>query len=93
MARRELFAEAIEQLDAYFARKLRAFELNLRPQGTPFQLRVWEALRAIPYGETRSYSDVARSIGKPDAVRAVGSVTVMCRGTTLARISPVETAH
>lgn len=73
VARREVFAEAIEQLDAYFARKLRSFELTLRPQGTPFQLRVWEALRAIPYGETRSYSDVACTIGKPDAVRAVGS--------------------
>lgn len=73
VARREGFAEAIEQLDAYFERKLRSFELNLRPKGTPFQLRVWEALRAIPYGETRSYSDVARTIGKPDAVRAVGT--------------------
>lgn len=73
VARREVFADAIEQLDAYFARTLRSFDLDLRPRGTAFQLRVWEALRAIPYGETRSYSEIARTIGKPDAVRAVGS--------------------
>ena len=71
--RREPFAEAIGQLERYFARELRSFELTLKPRGTPFQLRVWEALRAIPYGETRSYAEVARAIGKPDAVRAVGS--------------------
>jgi methylated-DNA-[protein]-cysteine S-methyltransferase len=71
--RREPFAAVIEQLQRYFARELRSFELTLRPRGTPFQLRVWEALRAIPYGETRSYAEIARTIGKPDAVRAVGS--------------------
>ena len=71
--RHEHFADVIAQLDAYFERRLRSFGLTLRPRGTPFQLRVWEALRAIPYGETRSYSEVARGIGKPDAVRAVGA--------------------
>jgi methylated-DNA-[protein]-cysteine S-methyltransferase len=71
--RHERFADVIAQLDAYFERRLRSFELTLRPRGTPFQLRVWEALRSIPYGETSSYSEVARKIGKPDAVRAVGA--------------------
>lgn len=71
--RREAFAPVIEQLQRYFARQLRAFEVTLNPRGTPFQRRVWEALRAIPYGETRSYAEIARMIGKPDAVRAVGS--------------------
>jgi methylated-DNA-[protein]-cysteine S-methyltransferase len=69
----EHFAAVIAQLNAYFERRLRSFELKLRPRGTPFQLRVWEELQAIPYGETRSYSEVAGRIGKPDAVRAVGA--------------------
>lgn len=73
VARREPFAAVIEQLQGYFARQLHSFELTLKPRGTAFQLRVWEALRTIPYGETRSYSEIARTIGKPDAVRAVGS--------------------
>jgi methylated-DNA-[protein]-cysteine S-methyltransferase len=73
MHRHEHFAAVIAQLDAYFERRLRSFELKLRPRGTPFQLRVWEELQAIPYGKTRSYSEVAGRIGKPDAVRAVGA--------------------
>lgn len=68
-----VLSDAVHQLDAYFAGDLRHFELPLRPDGTPFQLRVWEELRRIPYGETRSYRDVARSIGSPEAVRAVGA--------------------
>ena len=67
------FAEAIRQLAAYFAGTLREFRLALAPDGTPFQLSVWRALLEIPYGETVSYGDVARRIGKPDAVRAVGA--------------------
>ena len=67
------FAEVIAQLTAYFARQLREFDLPLRPHGTPFQLRVWNELRTIPYGETRSYSQIAQRIGKMDAVRAVGT--------------------
>lgn len=67
------FADAIAQLAAYFSRQLQTFELPLQPRGTPFQMRVWQELRSIPYGQTRSYSEVARAIGKPDAVRAVGT--------------------
>ena len=65
--------ETIRQLDAYFSGSLREFDLPLDPQGTEFQLEVWSALRDIPYGQTASYGDVARRIGRPDAVRAVGA--------------------
>jgi methylated-DNA-[protein]-cysteine S-methyltransferase len=68
-----LLVAAGEQLDAYFAGRLRAFDLPLAPYGTPFQLRVWEALRAIPYGATASYGELARRIGAPTASRAVGA--------------------
>jgi methylated-DNA-[protein]-cysteine S-methyltransferase len=61
------------QLDAYFAGTRTTFDLPLAPRGTPFQHRVWRALRDIPYGETVSYAEVARRIGAPDAVRAVGA--------------------
>ena len=67
------FDDAREQLRAYFAKELRVFTLPLAPRGTPFQLDVWRALRDIPYGETRSYAQIARIIGKPDAIRAVGA--------------------
>jgi methylated-DNA-[protein]-cysteine S-methyltransferase len=62
-----------EQLTAYFARELRDFELPLRMDGTPFQRRVWEELRRIPFGATWSYAELARRIGRPGASRAVGS--------------------
>lgn len=65
--------QAIEQLRAYFAGELRDFDLTLDMQGTAFQRRVWEELLHIPYGETRSYSFVANTIGAPKAVRAVGA--------------------
>jgi methylated-DNA-[protein]-cysteine S-methyltransferase len=61
------------QLDAYFAGALRAFDLPLHPVGTPFQREVWSMLARIPYGETWSYGAVAKRIGKPEAVRAVGA--------------------
>jgi len=67
-----VLAEASRELDAYFARRLRAFSVPLAPIGTPFQLAVWAALRAIPFGETRSYADIARMTGRPRAFRAVG---------------------
>lgn len=60
------------QLEQYFAGKRKYFDLPLEMRGTPFQRRVWEALLAIPYGETRSYKDVAETIGSARAVRAVG---------------------
>jgi len=71
--REAFFAEAARQLEEYFLGRLRSFDLPLAPQGTPFQLRVWKALRRIPYGETRSYLDVAEGLGVPRAVRAVGA--------------------
>jgi methylated-DNA-[protein]-cysteine S-methyltransferase len=68
-----LLDRAIEEVDEYFAGARTEFSIRLAPEGTPFQHEVWNALRAIPFGETRSYSDVARTIGKPRAVRAVGA--------------------
>lgn len=64
---------AAAQLAAYFAGERTEFELPLAPRGTPFQLRVWQALREIPYGETISYAELARRVGQPGAVRAVGA--------------------
>jgi methylated-DNA-[protein]-cysteine S-methyltransferase len=64
--------EARRQLEAYFAGELRDFDLPLAPEGSEFQLRVWEQLRAIPYGETISYGELARRVGDPAAARAVG---------------------
>ena len=71
--KRSAFREAARQLDAYFAGRLQDFDLPLEPAGTPFQLRVWQALREIPYGETISYDELARSIDRPGAPRAVGA--------------------
>lgn len=62
----------VEQLAQYFARQRESFDLPLVIQGTPFQQKVWTALQNIPYGETRSYKDIAEMIGSPKAVRAVG---------------------
>jgi methylated-DNA-[protein]-cysteine S-methyltransferase len=67
------FGETIRQLEAYFDGKLHEFDLELAPEGTPFQLRVWQELRTIPYGSTVSYGEIARRIGNPQAVRAVGA--------------------
>jgi len=61
------------QLAAYFAGGHKAFEVDLFPQGTPFQRKVWSALSEIPYGKVVSYECIARRIGRPDAVRAVGA--------------------
>ncbi|MGW6566266.1 methylated-DNA--[protein]-cysteine S-methyltransferase [Streptomyces sp. NPDC054975] len=66
------FGETVRQLDAYFAGELTAFELPLNLIGTPFQLRVWERLRHIPYGQTRTYGELAEELGNPGASRAVG---------------------
>ena len=67
------FAEAREQLGEYFAGERTEFDLPLAPEGTEFQRRVWDELRAIPYGDTRSYAELARAVGKPGAARAVGA--------------------
>ncbi len=65
--------DTTEQLRAYFAGRLRTFELRLDAEGTPFQQRVWGELRAIPYGETRTYGQLAENLGQPSASRAVGA--------------------
>jgi methylated-DNA-[protein]-cysteine S-methyltransferase len=67
------FPAVIDQLAAYFAGELTTFDVPLAPVGTPFQRSVWAALRRIPYGETRSYGQLAQSLGRPEAARAVGA--------------------
>jgi AraC family transcriptional regulator of adaptative response/methylated-DNA-[protein]-cysteine methyltransferase len=67
-----LFAVLRDQLAQYFDGKRTAFALPLSYPGTDFQRKVWQALRDIPYGHTRSYGEVARTVGKPGAARAVG---------------------
>jgi methylated-DNA-[protein]-cysteine S-methyltransferase len=65
-------ADAVRQLREYFAGTRREFDLRLAPVGTPFQRRVWQALCAIPYGDTVSYGELARGLGLPNGSRAVG---------------------
>lgn len=67
------FTEVKRQLNAYFDGELKEFSLALAPRGTEFQLRVLDALQRIPFGETCSYGELARVIGKPNASRAVGA--------------------
>jgi AraC family transcriptional regulator of adaptative response/methylated-DNA-[protein]-cysteine methyltransferase len=67
------FLDQLEsELDAYFRRSLTAFTVPLDLRGTPFQLSVWRQLLHIPYGETKTYGEIAESVGRPLAVRAVG---------------------
>jgi methylated-DNA-[protein]-cysteine S-methyltransferase len=66
------FDHAVEQLTAYFAGELTDFDIQLELRGTEFQRRVWKALLTIPYGETRSYGEIADHIGAPGSARAVG---------------------
>lgn len=68
----ELLQEAWRQLSAYFTGKRAVFFLPLEPEGTAFERSVWEALQAIPYGQTATYREIARSIGREHACRAVG---------------------
>ena len=69
----EPFAQATRQLREYFAGERTAFQLPLRLRGTPFQREVWDALGRIPFGETRTYGEVAAALGRPRAARAVGA--------------------
>jgi len=62
----------VGELDEYFAGQRREFSFPLDLRGTPFQLACWRALLAIPYGETRTYADIARAVGRPQGFRAVG---------------------
>ncbi|MFI7007673.1 methylated-DNA--[protein]-cysteine S-methyltransferase [Streptomyces sp. NPDC050145] len=66
------FGAAVEQLEAYFQGELKEFDLPLDLHGTPFQRSVWAQLRKIPYGETRTYGELAEALGRPGASRAVG---------------------
>lgn len=66
------FTEAKTQILAYLDGQRNGFDLPLNPQGTAFQQQVWEQLRLIPYGQTRSYKDLALALGKPNGSRAVG---------------------
>jgi methylated-DNA-[protein]-cysteine S-methyltransferase len=68
-----LLLEAEGQLSEYFAGQRTQFDLPLEPRGTAFQTRVWQALREIPFGQTKSYMDLAAAIGSPEAIRAVGA--------------------
>ena len=72
MQHSELLKDACRQLDEYFQGKRKEFDLPLAYTGTPFQESVWRELQRIPYGETRSYEDIAIGVGNPKAVRAVG---------------------
>lgn len=69
----EPFADAIRQLGEYFAGERREFDLELDPRGSDFDRTVWAQLVEIPYGETTSYGEIARAIGRPDRARAVGA--------------------
>ncbi|CRZ34996.1 methylated-DNA-[protein]-cysteine S-methyltransferase [Herbinix hemicellulosilytica] len=78
----ELLKKAATQLREYFEGKRKEFNICLNPKGTPFQKKVWDALLKIPYGETRSYKDIAIAVGNPNACRAVGMANhknpIMC---------------
>lgn len=67
-----LLKAAAEQLEEYLSGERKSFDLPLNPKGTEFQKKVWNVLKTIPYGETRSYKQVAEAVGKPAAARAVG---------------------
>ncbi len=71
--RHPVLRQTVNQLKEYFAGKRKAFDLTLDFYGTDFQKKVWQALLAIPFGETRSYAEIARAVKKPTAVRAVGA--------------------
>lgn len=72
LAETPLIRQAFEQLEEYFRGERRAFDLPMDARGTPFQRRCWQALLAIPYGQTRTYAQQAQAVGSPRACRAVG---------------------
>lgn len=69
----EFTGEAVKQLREYFDGKRKTFDLPINLKGTPFQVKVWKSLQDVPYGETKTYKEIAQMIGNPKAVRAVGS--------------------
>ena len=72
MEETELIRKCKQELDEFFEGKRKTFDLPLAPEGTAFQKRVWDALREIPYGETRTYKDIAIAVDSPKGFRAVG---------------------
>jgi methylated-DNA-[protein]-cysteine S-methyltransferase len=72
VAETDAIRKAATQLDEYFSGRRKAFDLPLSPRGTDFQQSVWKALQAVPYGQTRSYKQIAQAVGRPKAYRAVG---------------------
>jgi methylated-DNA-[protein]-cysteine S-methyltransferase len=70
--RNGLIQKTVQELSEYFSGKRTSFDLPLNPSGSAFQKRVWEQLRLIPCGQTRSYGDIAKAVGNPKAARAVG---------------------
>ncbi len=80
-----LLAQARRQLEEYFARRRRSFDLPLAMHGTPFRRQVWQALEEIPYGEVRSYGELAAKLGKPGGARAVGGA---CHVNPIAIVVP-----
>ncbi len=80
-----LLAEAENALNEYFAGLRQEFDIPLAPKGTAFQQAVWDALLDIPYGETRSYGEIAAQLGKPNASRAVGGA---CHNNPIAILIP-----
>jgi len=66
------YRKVVNQLNEFLAGKRKSFDVAVKLYGTPFQVKVWEALRDIPFGETRTYKQIAETIGSPKAVRAVG---------------------
>lgn len=81
----ELIKLSYNELLAYFSNKRRSFSVPLSPDGTEFQKSVWDALSKIPFGETRTYGEIAKSLGKPEAARAVGSA---CNKNPIAIVIP-----
>jgi methylated-DNA-[protein]-cysteine S-methyltransferase len=77
-ARHPVLDSAASQLEGYFERRIRTFDLPLDLRGSPFQRAVWESVRRIPWGEARSYQQVAAMIGRPKAMRAVGNAMNSC---------------
>ena len=68
----EIIRKTVRELSEYFAGERKSFDIPLKPSGTDFQRRVWAELARIPYGETRSYADIAAAVGNKNACRAVG---------------------
>lgn len=69
----DFFRDTVDQISAYLSGTSKVFDVTLNPQGTSFQLRAWEALKDIPYGETRTYGEQALLCGNPKASRAIGT--------------------